>query len=573
MKKSFRFILTLTAAITMLTGSFAGCNKETKEPSDSISNGGDSKTTDAAGNDSQPQAVREYSAFFAVPKNEITDDNECQQAIADIIGAKCKETWLTGQTAEEAIGVMVAGGEYPDFVDASTGYDIMMDAGAFIAIDEYWDKYPNIKNFYTEAQWNNIRAEDGHVYIIPQYGNVNEVDMQTIHNDEAFWIQARVLKWAGYPKIETLDEYFKVIEDYLAANPTAADGTANIGYEILCDDWRYFCLENPPMFLDGAPNDGCCIVDPTTLKAIDYNTTDTAKRYFKKLNEEFKKGVIDPETFTMNYDQYISKLSSGRVLGMVDQFWDFQAADVALKQQGLYDCTYIPVGVTIDKGIEERYHSAPVLDVSNGVGITTSCKDVEGALQFINDILDPEILKIRFWGLEGKDYLVDENGVFYRTDEMRTNMDNQAYKDQHFCNYAYFPYYEGKATFDDKNAWAAEDQPNEFYETLSPEIQECFKAYGVETYVELLNPSQPSAAWFPMWSFSNTFNTQTDYGTAKVNMDTVKHEYLPKVVLSEDFDAAWDEYISVYNKNCDIQCYLDAINEEIQRRIDVANGK
>jgi len=573
MKKSFRFILTLTAAITMLTGSFAGCNKETKEPSDSISNGGDSKTTDAAGNDSQPQAVREYSAFFAVPKNEITDDNECQEAIAKLIGAKCKETWLTGQTAEEAIGVMVAGGEYPDFVDASTGYDIMMDAGAFIAIDEYWDKYPNIKNFYTEAQWNNIRAEDGHVYIIPQYGNVNEVDMQTIHNDEAFWIQARVLKWAGYPKIETLDEYFKVIEDYLAANPTAADGTANIGYEILCDDWRYFCLENPPMFLDGAPNDGCCIVDPTTLKAIDYNTTDTAKRYFKKLNEEFKKGVIDPETFTMNYDQYISKLSSGRVLGMVDQFWDFQAADVALKQQGLYDCTYIPVGVTIDKGIEERYHSAPVLDVSNGVGITTSCKDVEGALQFINDILDPEILKIRFWGLEGKDYLVDENGVFYRTDEMRKNLDNQTYKDQHMCNYAYFPYYEGKARFDDKNAWAAEDQPGEFYETLSPEIQECFKAYGVETYVELLNPSQPSAAWFPLWSFSNTFNTQTDYGTAKVNMDTVKHEYLPKVVLSEDFDAAWDEYISVYNKNCDIQCYLDAINEEIQRRIDVANGK
>ena len=34
------------------------------------------------------------------------------------------------------------------------------------------------------------------------------------------------------------------------------DGTTNIPYTILCDDWRYFCLENAPQFLDGYPNDG-----------------------------------------------------------------------------------------------------------------------------------------------------------------------------------------------------------------------------------------------------------------------------------------------------------------------------
>ena len=84
--------------------------------------------------------------------------------------------WLVGQTAEEAIGVMIAGGEYPDFVDASSGMKSMVDAGAFIAIDDYWDDYPNIKNFYTEAEWNSIRAEDGHVYIIPQFGKTWEKD-------------------------------------------------------------------------------------------------------------------------------------------------------------------------------------------------------------------------------------------------------------------------------------------------------------------------------------------------------------------------------------------------------------
>ena len=66
------------------------------------------------------------------------------------------------------------------------------------------------------------------------------------------------------------------------------DGTPNIPYTILCDDWRYFCLENPPEFLDGYPNDGSVIVDTDTMKIVDYNTTPTAKRYFAKLNEEFQ---------------------------------------------------------------------------------------------------------------------------------------------------------------------------------------------------------------------------------------------------------------------------------------------
>ena len=49
------------------------------------------------------------------------------------------------------------------------------------------------------------------------------------------------------------DDYFKVLEDYIAANPTMEDGTQNIAYTILCEDWRYFCLENAGQFLAGYP--------------------------------------------------------------------------------------------------------------------------------------------------------------------------------------------------------------------------------------------------------------------------------------------------------------------------------
>lgn len=515
-----------------------------------------------------------FTAFFAVPGNELDDGNRVQEAIAEKIGAKCEMTWLTGQTAEEAVGTFIAGGEYPDFMDASAGMANMVDAGGFIAIDELWDNYPNVKNFYSDEEWNAIRASDGHVYIIPQFGNVYMYDTTCVHNDEAPWIQTRVLKWAGYPEIKTLDEYFDVIERYIEANPTMEDGTENIGYEILCDDWRYFCLENAPFFLDGYPNDGCVIVDRDTHQAIDYNTTDTAKRYFKKLCEEYNKGIVDPEFATLTYDQYIAKLSTGRVCGMIDQHWNFNDGEMAIKAAGLDDCTYVPVPIAIDAGIEEHWHSNSALDTSNGVGITVSCKDPEGAMQFLNDLLEPEILTLRNWGMEGEDYLVGDDGLFYRTEEMRANGNDQAYVNKNACPYAYFPNYVGM-DHDGINACNASYQASEFYDGLSDEVKECFDAYGVETYVQFCNKTEENSDWFPMWSWSNALTTDTPEGQVWADMASVKHEYLPALVMKSDaeFDGAWDEYLKVYNEKCDIDTFLNAATNEIQRRIDVAAGK
>ena len=122
-----------------------------------------------------------------------------------------------------------------------------------------------LKNLFSDLEWEKLRQDDGHIYWIPQFSCIKNEEKVCTHNDEAFWIQARVLKWAGYPEIKTMDDYFNLIESYNEANPTMEDGTENIPYTILCDDWRYFCLENAPQFLDGYPNDGSCMVDPDTL--------------------------------------------------------------------------------------------------------------------------------------------------------------------------------------------------------------------------------------------------------------------------------------------------------------------
>ena len=86
--------------------------------------------------------IRHYTAFFSTTGEEITSDNDMKKKIAEQIGADCEETWLKGQTKDNALNAYIAAGEYPDFI---SGESKLYDAGALIPIDEYWDNYPNIK--------------------------------------------------------------------------------------------------------------------------------------------------------------------------------------------------------------------------------------------------------------------------------------------------------------------------------------------------------------------------------------------------------------------------------------------
>ena len=114
----------------------------------------------------QKQEIKHFTAFFSVTGKMLNTQNDIKEMIADKIGADCEENWLVGQSKEEALNSYIASGEYPDFI---LGEKVLLDADALIPIDEYWDDYPNIRNYLSEEQWERFRQEDGHIYWIPQF--------------------------------------------------------------------------------------------------------------------------------------------------------------------------------------------------------------------------------------------------------------------------------------------------------------------------------------------------------------------------------------------------------------------
>lgn len=52
-------------------------------------------------------------------------------------------------------------GEYPDFIDGGDGMAQLYDAGALVALDDYIDDYPNIKEYLTDQEWDKLRQRTG----------------------------------------------------------------------------------------------------------------------------------------------------------------------------------------------------------------------------------------------------------------------------------------------------------------------------------------------------------------------------------------------------------------------------
>ena len=558
-----------TVVVSALGGCLAAPELESVEPkSETVGEGEDEVIT------AQPKRITDFTMFIATTGEELSEDNEIRELIAEKTGVRLEEKWITNENYSiEAVEKLIESGDLPDFVDGLDGMKDFYDAGLLVPWDEYLDKYPNLKELYTDEEWKLFRQEDGHIYWANVFGNIYGEDKTKYHNGEAFWIQVKVLEYFDYPEITTLDEYFDILEKYYDENKFIVNDQGEIidiiPYTALCDDWRYFCIENAPNFLDGYMNDGTISVntkDYDTPTVISYDNTPTAKRYLAKLNDFYQKGLMDKDFDTRTYEEYIELLKTGAVLGMCDQFWDFGYAlsengdDQKLCEPG---CQYVPLGLTIDEDMPQYWYVREnAINYSSGIAVTTACENPELAFSFLNAMLDQEIHDYRFWGIEGEDYLIDENGLYYRNDEMRARCEDEEYKKSHFCQYSYLPQWIGTSR-DNINAMQPYQQSSEYLETLAIPLAQCFRAYDVGGYVEMIGSEEVEIPeWFPLYNFSS-YLYESPGCLAYKQMTDCKHEWIPKVVKAQNFESAWKKYMKAYDA-CKPEDYI----EEMQYKLD-----
>ncbi|MBD0379461.1 extracellular solute-binding protein [Paenibacillus sedimenti] len=500
-----------------------------------------------------------FTYFLNAPGDIVPEHTEIGDKITEKTGVTIQYERVVGEI-EQKLGVMIAGGNYPDLIYGGDKMFLLADAKALIPLENLIEQHaPTLKKMYG-PYWERIKASDGHIYALP-YGVPTGQSPGWIN--AAFWVQKKVLKEAGYPQIKTFDQYAELLEGYYRRHPKH-DGQDTIPFEILTYDLRNFTLTTAMQFLAGGPNDSRALVDPDTHELKFYQTDEMiTKRYYAKLNEMFGKGLIDKEAFVMNYSQYLDKLSSGRVLGMFDQSWQFLEAQMVLKQQGKLDDMYAPLQLTFDEGMNAEYLEPATMNYGFGFGITINCKDPVRAIEFADYMASDEAQLLRNWGIRDKDYKVSDQGRFYRTEEQRAFFKDKENRRRWNGDIMYYwPGYTG--TLEGGNNYDPQSQPEEKEAGYSQTDKELLKAYGVRTYEDLFNSPNLKRKYFPAWSIELS-------DKAKVfdqKMNDINKKYPPQMVVAaskEEFNRYWNEYVSAVH-NLDVASWLDELTVKIRER-------
>ncbi|MCZ4142431.1 ABC transporter substrate-binding protein, partial [Escherichia coli] len=182
-------------------------------------------------------------------------------------------------------------------------------------------------------------------------------------------------------------------------------------------------------------------------------------------------------------DQYKSKIASGRVLGLIDQEWNYGEGENALKSAGKDDSTYAHFSVSLNDQIVDHTFQPTGFD-GYGIGSTTSAKDPVRIIKFMDWLASDEGQVLRNWGIEGEHYKV-ENGKRIIPDEIqdRKTNDNSAFtKETGIGMYNIFSARYGDGVKDSTGNYYTTNFPEQIVAGYTPAEKETLKAYGITTW-------------------------------------------------------------------------------------------
>ncbi len=377
--------------------------------------------------------------FYNADGEEDLWDNAVAEAITEATGVRLKIDYPVA-AQDMKVALMIAEQNFPDIIYAKGDAASLIDAGALLDLTDLIEEYgPNIKKLYGD-QFDKLKysKEDPSIYQLSSYA----IGSENYKSSGTAQIQWDVLKENNYEVPRTLDELEKMLKDYIAAHPTTDKGLSTIGFTLSASDWHWMItLGNPAgTIANGEPDNGQWLVDEN-YNAVYKFRSDEEREYFRWMNRMYNEGILDPEFATQTHEDYIAKISSGRVLALFDTDWDYEDAERVLKSDGKLGKTYAPLPMTMNEDVKCPLLMDQGLVVGQGVAITTACKYPVEAIKFIDYLCSDEGQVLTNWGIKDVNYFVDENGKRYRTpEEIEESSANQNYKKETGVGRYNFPF-------------------------------------------------------------------------------------------------------------------------------------
>lgn len=470
-------------------------------------------------------------------------DNPVAQEITEKTGVTLDISYPVGGDDLEAIALMIGSGDYPDMIFGKGGINQLIDAGAVEPLDDMIEnRGENLQAMYGD-QLDRLRnsLDDPSIYHVGTGG----VENQVLETSGTMMLQLGVLRDQGFPDIQTLEDYEEALVQFLEENPTNENGEEWIPMTLSGSDWRWLItVGDPAAAVSGFSGDGQWHVDGETGETTYKFQREELKEYFKWLNGINAKGLLDPESFTHTHDTYISKLSSGRVLGIADQDWNIGTAESALRSEGKDWSLWAPLPVTLNEDTAPMSTRDYGFTGTTGISISADSENKERAFDFLDWMATEEAQILTNWGVEGVNYeIVDGERV--QTEEDRENSQtnsNYAYETG-VGQYAYpFPVWGSGAV--DSNGQSITRLTEEDVRTNFVDAEkETLEAYDANLWVDLFPASEDLGIPAHGRAWEIPLPTDSQVTVVQQRADDYTTQKVTEAILADpdDFDAIWEE--------------------------------
>ncbi|HEY2493794.1 MAG TPA: extracellular solute-binding protein [Paenibacillus sp.] len=208
----------------------------------------------------------------------------------------------SGGSAESKLNTMIASGELPDAIWLErVNVEKLRSNDLLVPLDDYLDKYPNLKKWLGEEGINMLRSADGKLYQFP-----NWYSKQPFGN-AGYVVNKKIYTELGSPKLETTDDLYSYLKLVKEKYPNVVPYEPDLAKDGQGIDMLYSAFKENDQKYPGmrAVKNG----DKLTSIFLDPEYRE-AQQYTSKL---FREKLITQDAMTQTKDQIEEKVMTGRV--------------------------------------------------------------------------------------------------------------------------------------------------------------------------------------------------------------------------------------------------------------------
>ena len=560
----FKKVLSMFMIVAMVT-SFVGCkssNKDSNKETSSTNTTTNEKTDDTTSTDaaSDSTGAKTYDEEMTFEIYDVAANYQGEQSgwFAKILKDKfnIKLNIIAPQVAGQAVYqtrastgnlgdiVLLEGSDFADCVSTGLVKDISDKISGYTNLMEYKDQI-DVLNKGIPGN------EAGKIYGIPcQMTNTSP----TSYSQDVIG-SSPLLRWdlyseLGTPDIKDLNGLLDVLEQMQKAHPTNAEGDPAYALS-LWPDWDggdgMLGIANAIQLTTwyGERGKGSLLLQPdNTFKTM----TDKTAAYYKTLkflNQAQRRGLVDPDSGTQDWNAVCAKISAGSVY-LMWYSWQVGFWNTTDRLQAGNGFIFIPVeDQTYYADADTYYGSGRVF----GVGSQVDDAKYERIMDFLDWYASPEGLMVQHNGIEGFTYEKRDDGRLYRIND-NALMDNLPVPEE----FGGGGYQDGNNTINQWMVDAISTNPmtNEPYagqywatykEATMTEMKKAWQAkFGAEEPVDYMKANNKLLI-SPNVSVTLPSDT-SDISVIRSQCSDTFSDYSWRMIFAADdaaFDALWDE--------------------------------